>query len=127
GAEQRAEQEVDRRIAVLEIPALQARCGAEIGCRTLLGEEHLDEDDGNEREVDSLLPDSQPGIDAAERQDVEEEAGDEECDSEPALVAGVVEAQPLEGARRDTRRVWGCGGGGFVGGHSLWVFRGGGA
>ncbi|HWA37808.1 MAG TPA: hypothetical protein VG873_08100 [Burkholderiales bacterium] len=48
----------------------------------------MEEDRGDDGEVAGLLGDRQPGIDPAERDDVEQEAGDEEAGREPALVAG---------------------------------------
>src|SRR5262245_29553441 len=69
---------------------------------------HLEQHDADEREIDRLLADGQPGVDAAEREDVEEEAGDEEHNREAPLVARGVELDPLEGAGRCARRFAGC-------------------
>src|SRR5262245_3943142 len=69
---------------------------------------HLEQHDADEREIDRLLADGEPGVDAAEREDVEEEAGDEERDREAPLVARGVELDPLERAGRRALRFSGC-------------------
>jgi len=68
----------------------------------------VDQDRGHGREIDGLLADGQPGVDAPEREDVEQEPGDEEPDREAALVSSRIELDPLEGAGRGARRVLVC-------------------
>lgn len=65
----------------------------------------MHQDRRDDEEINRLLADGEPGVDAPEREDVEEKAGDEERYGEAALVARRVELDPLQGAGGSARRV----------------------
>src|SRR5258706_10931236 len=74
--------------------------GAIAGLRRVVRrEEHPGQDRGDDGEVDRLLDDHVPRIDAADRDQVEGEAEDEEQAGDAALVLVVVEPEPLDRAQ----------------------------
>ena len=93
--EQRAEQEVDKRGAILEVPALRGGHGSGVADGFALGKEHLHQDHGDEQQVSGLLDDCRPGVDAVEHRDVEYETAHERRNVESLFVLFVAKLEPL--------------------------------
>ena len=95
-AEQRPEQEVHGRRPILEIPALDRGHRLQPAGGLALVEEDVQQDRPGRDQIDHLLDDAEPGVDAAQGEDVEQEPAGEEGDVDDVLVLLVVAPQPID-------------------------------
>jgi hypothetical protein len=78
-------------VAVGVVRALEERPGHRIGRRGALLQQHVNKHGGHYGEVDRLLGDRDPGIDAPRGENVEDKAGGEKRRGDATFVAAVVE------------------------------------
>ena len=83
---------------ILEVPALDRGHRLQPARRLALVEEHVQQDRPGRGQIEHLLGDVEPGVDAAQREDVEQEPAGEEGDVDDALVLLVVELEALHSA-----------------------------
>src|SRR5439155_26985823 len=103
--EQRAQEEVHERGAVLVVPALEEELPRGIGLRLAFLQEHLRECRQDHGEIEDLLGDRVPGVGAVDHGDIEDKAADEGEDRDPLLVLRVVELEALDPPRSGNRFV----------------------
>src|SRR4051812_10129528 len=89
--------------AVFVIPALDSPHAFQIARRLAFGKKHLQQYSADENQIDRLLSDGVPGIDAVECDYIENKAGGERGDVDGVLVAFVIELEPFEARSRGWR------------------------